>query len=83
MTDPTASDGTGAVTPQLPNIVETKVKVGTATATGTSLIAALVGLYFFHGTVPDWLTVIVEAAVTGVLTFFAAYRAKHTPRPPV
>lgn len=60
--------------------VERKVKAGTWAATLTAGVLSLLGLYVFHGVVPDWVSVLVETAVTGALTFLAAYRAKHTPR---
>ncbi|SEB43706.1 hypothetical protein SAMN04489727_1736 [Amycolatopsis tolypomycina] len=61
--------------------VETKVKAGTAAATLTAGVLSLLALYVFHGVVPDWVSAIVETAVTGLLTFAAAWWAKHTPRP--
>ncbi|RSD26339.1 hypothetical protein [Amycolatopsis eburnea] len=62
--------------------VERKVKAGTLAATLTAGALSLLGLYVFHGVVPDWVAVLVEMAVTGGLTFVAAYRARHTPRAP-
>lgn len=61
--------------------VEAKVKSGTAAATLATGVLSLLGLYVFHGVVPDWVSVTVETAVTGLLTFAAAWWAKHTPRP--
>lgn len=67
----------------LVNIVETKVKASTTAATITTVVIAALGLYVFKGNVPDWVTVIIETAVTGGLTFVAGWWAKHTHRAPV
>ena len=63
-----------------PYPVERKVKAGTAAATLTAGVLSLLALYVFHGVVPDWVSASVETAVTGLLTFAAAWWAKHTPR---
>lgn len=71
----------------LANVVERKVKAATTAATCVSVAVSLLGLYVFHGTVPDWAVAGVGSLVTGALTYLAGYIAKHTPRtipgPPV
>lgn len=64
----------------LVNVVETKVKAGTTAATLTTIVIAALGLYVFKGTVPDWVTLVIQTAVTGGLTFVAGWWAKHTSR---
>ena len=66
----------------LVNVVETKVKASTTAATLTTVVIAALGLYVFKGNVPDWVTVVIETAVTGALTFVAGWWAKHTHRAP-
>lgn len=70
------------------NVIEKKVTAASTASTLTTVAVAAVGLYVFHGIVPDWVTVVIEAAVTGGLTFVAGYWAKHThrtitPPPPI
>lgn len=77
MTNPSRRVGAELTTP---HPVETKVKAGTAAATLTAGVLSLLGLYVFHGVVPDWVSVAVETVVTGALTFVAAWWARHTPR---
>lgn len=62
------------------NRVEAKVKAATTAATLTGLAVSLLGLYVFHGVVPDWVTATAGTAITGALTFISGYLAKHTPR---
>jgi hypothetical protein len=62
------------------NVVEAKVKAAATAATLVSLVVSLLGLYVFHGVVPDWVTAVVGTVVTGGLTFTAGWLAKHTPR---
>jgi hypothetical protein len=67
------------------NVIETKVKAASTLAFLVGLATQLLGLYVFHGEVPDWVTAGVGSVVTGGLTFLAGWLAKHTPRvdPPV
>lgn len=65
---------------ELLDVVERKVKAGTAAATLTAAVTSWLGLYVLHGTVPDWITATVGTLVTGGLTFLVAYRARHTAR---
>jgi hypothetical protein len=60
--------------------VERKVKASTAAATLTAGVLSLLGLYVFHGAVPDWVSVVAETAVTGLLTLAAGWWVKYTPR---
>ncbi|WP_410676639.1 hypothetical protein [Amycolatopsis sp. cmx-4-68] len=62
--------------------VERKVTAATTASTLTAAAVAVLGLYVFHGDVPDWVTAVVGTLVTGALTFLAGYRAKRTPRLP-
>ena len=66
----------------LVGVVERKVKASATAATIVSAIVSLLGLYVFHGDVPDWVTAVVGSLVTGGLTFAAGWLAKHTPRTP-
>jgi hypothetical protein len=66
----------------LVNVVESKVKASTTAATLTTVVIAALGLYVFKGNVPDWVTLVIETAVTGALTFLAGWWAKHTHRAP-
>lgn len=65
---------------QLLDVVERKVKASTTAATLVGIATTELGLYVFHGTVPDWATGAVGGIVTGALTFVAGWLAKHTPR---
>jgi hypothetical protein len=65
---------------ELIGVVERKVKASATAATIVAAAVSLLGLYVFHGTVPDWVTAVVGTAVTGGLTFVAGWLAKHTPR---
>jgi hypothetical protein len=67
---------------ELVDVVERKVKAATTAATATALVVSVLGLYVFHGVVPDWATVAIGSTATGVLTAAAGYLAKHTPRTP-
>lgn len=60
--------------------VETKVTVASVTAFITAGVLWLLGQYVFHGDVPAPLSGLILAAVTGVVTFAAAWFARHTPR---
>lgn len=62
------------------DVVEKKVVASTTTATLTSVVVAVVGLYVMHGTVPDWAITAIGTAVTGLATWVAGYFAKHTSR---
>ena len=62
------------------DVVERKVKAASTAATIVAAVVSLLGLYVFHGDVPDWVSVAVGSLVTGGLTFFAGWWAKHTPR---
>lgn len=65
---------------ELLDVVERKVKASTTAATIVGGIVFVLGLYVFHGVVPDWVTAAVGTLVTGLLTFIAGWIAKHTPR---
>ena len=62
-------------------MIETKVKAGTAAGAVSGILLWVLGRYVFKGTVPDVAASWVYAAVPAVITFAAAYLAKHTPRP--
>jgi hypothetical protein len=80
MSVPSISGAVKVVEGFLVHVVERKVKAAATAATAASLVVSLLGLYVFHGTVPDWVTAVVGTAVTGALTFAAGWLAKHTPR---
>jgi hypothetical protein len=80
MSLPSISGAVKVVEGFLVHVVERKVKAATTAATIASAAVSLLGLYVFHGVVPDWVTALVGTAVTGALTFAAGYIAKHTPR---
>lgn len=65
---------------KLINVVERKVKAASTTAALVGIATTELGLYVFHGAVPDWATGAVGGIVTGALTFVAGWLAKHTPR---
>jgi hypothetical protein len=67
---------------ELADVVERKVKAATTAATIVAAIVSVLGLYVFHGAVPDWATGAIGGIVTGALTFVAGWLAKHTPRTP-
>ncbi|WP_033263326.1 hypothetical protein [Amycolatopsis vancoresmycina] len=67
---------------QLLNVVESKVKAASTTAALVGIATTELGLYVFHGAVPDWATGAVGGLVTGALSFVAGWLAKHTPRTP-
>jgi len=56
------------------------VKAASTTAAIVGIATTELGLYVFHGDVPDWATGAVGGIVTGALTFVAGWLAKHTPR---
>ena len=62
------------------DVVERKVKAASTTAALVGIVTTELGLYVFHGVVPDWATGAVGGIVTGALTFVAGWLAKHTPR---
>lgn len=64
------------------DVVERKVKAASTTAALVGIATTELGLYVFHGTVPDWATGAIGGLVTGALTFAAGWLAKHTPRTP-
>jgi hypothetical protein len=65
---------------QLVDVVEKKVSTaGTASLLSAAAVSAL-GLYVLHGVVPDWLVIVIDAVVTGAVTWFSAFLAKHTSR---
>jgi uncharacterized membrane protein (DUF441 family) len=61
--------------------IEAKVTAATGTALVVGFIVSWLGASVFHGTVPDAVAGIVEAAVTAAATFGAGWLAKHTARP--
>jgi hypothetical protein len=65
---------------KLISAVEGKVKAASTTAALVGIATTELGLYVFHGAVPDWATGAVGGLVTGALTFIAGWLAKHTPR---
>lgn len=65
---------------KLLNVVEGKVKAASTTAAVVGIATTELGLYVFHGAVPDWATGAIGGIVTGALTFVAGWLAKHTPR---
>ncbi|MCU1687793.1 MAG: hypothetical protein JWQ81_8532 [Amycolatopsis sp.] len=65
---------------ELVDVVERKVTAAGTAATLVAIVVSLLGLYVFHGDVPDWVIAAVGSIVTGGLTFAAGYIAKHTPR---
>jgi len=65
---------------KLLNVVEGKVKAASTTAALVGIATTELGLYVFHGAVPDWATGAVGGLVTGALSFLAGWLAKHTPR---
>ena len=67
---------------KLLDVVEGKVKAASTTAALVGIATTELGLYVFHGAVPDWATGAVGGIVTGALTFVAGWLAKHTPRTP-
>lgn len=60
--------------------IEAKVRASTTAATVTALVLGLLGAYLWHGAMPGWVEPIVNAAVTGGLTFVAGWLSHHTPR---
>ena len=60
--------------------VEAKVKAASTAAFLVGAGTQALGLYVFHGAVPDWATATVGSLVTGLLTFAGGWLAKHTPR---
>jgi hypothetical protein len=67
---------------KLIDVVEGKVKAASTTAAIVGIATTELGLYVFHGAVPDWATGAIGGIVTGALTFVAGWLAKHTPRTP-
>lgn len=65
---------------KLIDVVEGKVKAASTTALLVGIATTELGLYVFHGAVPDWATGAIGGIVTGALTFVAGWLAKHTPR---
>jgi hypothetical protein len=65
---------------KLIDVVEGKVKAASTTAALVGIATTELGLYVFHGAVPDWATGAVGGVVTGALSFVAGWLAKHTPR---
>jgi len=68
---------------KLINVVERKVTAASTAAALVGIATTELGLYVFHGAVPDWATGAVGGLVTGALSFVAGWLAKHTPRTPV
>jgi hypothetical protein len=62
--------------------IEAKVKASTTAATVTALVLGVLGSYVWHGAMPGWVELIVNAVVIGGLTGVAGWLAKHTPRAP-
>lgn len=73
-------DAVDRVEGELLDVVERKVKAAGTAAFLVGLAVQLLGLYVFHGDVPDWVTAGVGSLVTGGLTFVAGWVARHTPR---
>lgn len=67
---------------KLLDVVEGKVKAASTTAALVGIATTELGLYVFHGAVPDWATGAIGGVVTGALSFLAGWLAKHTPRTP-
>jgi hypothetical protein len=64
--------------------VEAKVKASTITAGTVAavllvILSAVQSSQIIHG-VPDWVPVVIGAAVTALGTFTGGYQAPHTPR---
>ncbi len=73
-------DELGKAETALIDVVERKVKAASTAAALVGIATTELGLYVFHGAVPDWATGAVGGIVTGALTFVAGWLAKHTPR---
>jgi hypothetical protein len=67
---------------KLIDVVERKVTAAGTTAALVGIATTELGLYVFHGSVPDWATGAVGGLVTGALSFVAGWLTKHTPRTP-
>jgi hypothetical protein len=70
----------------IPAPVEKKVKAATiATYFGSVAILAILGAVsnnpLLISGLPDWIEAIVIPVIPALVTFFTAYRTKHTPRP--
>lgn len=60
---------------------ETKVKAATVASSATTFVLWILATYVFHGNVPQIVAGIIALVVPGLVTWAAAYRAAHTPRP--
>lgn len=66
------------------NIIEAKVKVGSAVSGLTGLVLSSLETYVFDGSVPSVLEQVLTqglgTAIPAAITFAAAWLTKHTPR---
>jgi hypothetical protein len=61
--------------------VEAKVTAASGTALVVGFIVSWLGTAVFHGTVPDAVVGVIDAAVTAGAAFVAGWLTKHTSRP--